>query len=132
MKARQPNSFSFSLPTPLLFEDMRPRLSKVFLLYKLDESARLSRLSVMDGPNELLHLQFAAEHRYLAVDAQSTVDAAGNSWSSWDLPELPEVHWGIGIGIIVDPLDGDSDVTFVSAGAEFVVGAEEPAAALAT
>ncbi|MEO8218433.1 MAG: hypothetical protein ABI718_15230 [Acidobacteriota bacterium] len=124
LKARQPNSFSFSIPTPVIFGVSRARLSRVLLLFKLDDSARLSRLSVMDGPNELFHLQFPSEHRYVAPapDAASPDEMTG--FQSWDIPGVPEVFWGIGIGVIIDPVDGDADVTFLSAGVEFLVDSD--------
>lgn len=126
LKARQPNSFSFSIPTPILFEDARARLNRVYVLYKLDDSARLSRLSVMDGPNEVLHLQFSAAQRYVASELSQDVDTAAGTLTTWDVPGQPAIQWGLGIGVIIDPLDGDSDVTFVSAGVELLL--EEPAA----
>lgn len=117
LKARQPNSFSFSIPTPLIFDNVRARLDRVFLLFKLEDNARLSRVSVMDGPNELLHLQFPVEQRYLAVEP----GREGDGWYSWEVPGRPEIFWGIGVGVIIDPLDGDAEVTFLSAGVEFVI-----------
>lgn len=129
LKARQPNSFSFSIPTPILFEDVAPRLNSVYILYKLDDSARLSRLSVMDGPNEVLHLQFSSTQRYLAESSQDTETAAG-TLTTWEVPGHPTLQWGLGIGVIIDPLDGDSDVTFVSAGVELLLEVAQPAAAL--
>jgi hypothetical protein len=129
LKARQPNSFSFSIPTPVLFEDVRPRLSRVYIVYKLDDSARVSRLSVMDGPNELLHLQFSPSERYLAGEGPSITEAAGGTMTSWDVPNSPELRWGVGIGLIIDPIDGDAEVTFVSAGVELEL---EPAQSVAS
>jgi hypothetical protein len=128
LKARQPNSFSFSIPTPVMVEDVRPRLSRVYVVYKLENSARVSRLSVMDGPNELLHLQFPLSQRYLTDEPPHETEAAGGIMTSWDVPGMPEVQWGLGIGMIVDPLDGDADVTFVSAGVELVLENAHPIA----
>jgi hypothetical protein len=123
LKARQPNSFSFAIPTPVSFDEGHPRLSRVYLLYKLEESARLARVSVMDGPNEVLHMQFSPDQRYIASDIpRENPMSNGKTWQSWDVPGRPETFWGIGIGVIIDPLDGDSEVTFMSAGAEFVLG----------
>jgi len=118
LKARQPNSFSFSIPTPLIYDNVRARLDRVFLMFKLEDNARLSRVSAMDGPNELLHLQFPLENRYLTVESNRD-----DGWYSWDVPGRPQIFWGVGLGVIIDPLDGDAEVTFVSAGVEFVIPA---------
>jgi hypothetical protein len=76
----------------------------------------------MDGPNEILHLQFSPDQRYITSEPpHENPMSNGNTWQSWDVPGRPEAVWGIGIGIIIDPLDGDSEVTFMSAGAEFVL-----------
>ena len=120
LKARQPNSFSFAIPTPIIFDDARPRLSRVFLLYKIDDAARLARVSVMDGPREILNLMFHSEQRFVQSDRSAPSDVNGDVWGTWDVPAQPEVFWGIGIGVIIDPADGDSEVTFVSAGIDLM------------
>ena len=63
---------------------------------------------------------------YLATETSQDLDTAAGTLTTWEVPGQPTIQWGLGIGVIIDPLDGDSDVTFVSAGVELLL--EEPAA----
>ncbi|MBW8879501.1 MAG: hypothetical protein JF614_31595 [Acidobacteria bacterium] len=80
--------FHIPLPTPVIVNDVRAHLQRVFILFK-SESGSIRNVHVYDGsskPQELNDLLLEGEHR-LSLDAQNT----------FPLEKPHTVVWGIGI-----------------------------------
>src|SRR5881296_3396942 len=48
------NAFSFPIPTPVILNDKRAKVYKVFVLYKADPYVEFADFSVFDGTNKIV------------------------------------------------------------------------------
>ena len=103
--------FHIPLPTPVIVNDARTSLHRVFLLFK-SESGSIRNLHVYDGsskPQEFNDLLLQGEHR-LSLDAENT----------FVLEKPHTVVWGIGISFyFVADVGFDTQIP----GARLIVGA---------
>jgi hypothetical protein len=112
-RAGQSNWFHFAIPTPVIVNDVRARLERVFVMYWIDAGARLNAVHVWDGPNPIQAysgLGYTGAH-FNDIDTQ-------NNWAGGG----GEVRFGIGISVLVEAQPGtDARLYFASAGADFRV-----------
>ncbi len=104
------NWFHFAIPTPVITDDARVRLQRVFVLYAIDTWALIRSVHVWDGPRRIQaidNLANTGDHQWW-LDGQNTF--AVNNVTIW-----------LGVGISVGIQFGsDANVKFTSAGADFV------------
>lgn len=112
--------FHFSIPTPVIVDDLSSRLVKVFLLYNTAPSARITFVHLHDGASLLtgeVHegLNLKGDHS-LKLDSSNT----------WAVPSKPHIHFGLALSFMVsfgDPVPlAVPSIEFVAAGADFEVG----------
>lgn len=106
--------FHFSIPTPVIIDDVRPTLEKVFVFYRTD-GASVRNIHIYDGPQKIR-----------AFDNLMWKGDFGNIGpaTSWVLNPAPTIAFGLGISIgVVFSIGFDSavttDILFTTAGADF-------------
>ncbi|EON69767.1 hypothetical protein W97_09030 [Coniosporium apollinis CBS 100218] len=117
VKAGKSSWFHIALPTPVIVDDVRTKLTKVFLLFS-GEGGQIREVHVYDGSSkvqEFKQLFLSGEHR-LALDGANT----------FNLATPHTVVWGIGItfsftaSIGFDSQIPPSRLILAAAGGDFV------------
>jgi hypothetical protein len=113
---RHENWFHFPMPTPVIIDDVRPKLAKVFVFYNARSSVTINELRVLDGHRRVKafeNLNWSGDHGFSVQPENSrTIDP----------PET--ILFGLGISIKVS-FGGDveaesrSQIDFTAAGADF-------------
>jgi hypothetical protein len=100
--------FHFAVPTPVIVEDRRMKILDVQIRFMGD--AVIDAIDVWDGTNRL------ASFKGLTFTGGEEPQLA-----RLEIPEQPEVLWGIGISVHVlfDSIDRTS-MNFIAAGADFI------------
>jgi hypothetical protein len=145
LRGEQSGAFHIPIPTPVIVNDVRARLARIFVLMNLEKQsvagppnrvARLERIQVYDGPNTTPI--FSAEPRnhlgtsYIEGDLSRSIiyetprtpTTPVNSWpqqNTWPIPNQPQIFFGLTITLVIKAYNADCDVTFVTAGADFNV-----------
>lgn len=108
--------FHFAVPTPVIFNGQDSTLQKVFVFYKTGLGAKITQLHIFDGSTkiqEFINLQFSGDHSK-AIDGQ-------NTW----ITNPVHIKFGLGLSILVEfgdaTVSGVPEITFVSAGADFII-----------
>jgi hypothetical protein len=112
--------FHFSIPTPVILSDRRSSLLRVFVLWKgTGGFPALLNVSVFDGPNSVGPIS--------PIDpTQPGRDGTGGfgdlvvGATRFDLATPHSVKFGIGVSLGFGFSGGDTDLTFTSAGADFM------------
>ena len=107
------NWFHFAIPTPVIINDRRLRAGSVLLRFRTSsDNAYVHAVHIYDGESRI------AAHDNLRVSPRA--------WSlqQFDVPNDPEIRWGLGISIGVrfqgvNP--ADNRVEFSSAGCDFIL-----------
>jgi len=108
------NFFHVSIPTPTFIGTVRPQLDKVYVFFDAVAPARVENIHVWDGPNRIW------VRDGLAVSGNRL---GGVQWdqNAWDIANNPQLNYGVGISIGVRFVGADANVTFSTAGADFLV-----------
>jgi hypothetical protein len=107
------NWFHFPMPTPVILDDIRPQLVKVFVFYKAT-FAEITHIHLYDGP-----IIVRAFDVSLGGDHSTTIDAS-NSWVI-DPPITIFFGLGISVGVMFHPVSiAPNELLFTTAGADFV------------
>jgi len=120
-RAGHSNIFHVAIPSPVITNGVRAKLSKVFVMFKCGEdpygagpsaAVNLLKVDVWDGP-KMIHTfgeyLLAGEHRY-KLDTNNT----------FKFTQPLEVFFGLGLSVLIK-FNKDGQVTFASAGADFEV-----------
>ena len=109
--------FHFPMPTPVILDDIRPQLVKVFVLYQTYYT-KVSHIHIYDGPQKVRAidgLNLSGDHR-LGVSPSN----------SWVIDPPITIGYGLGISVGVrfsdPPQAGPNDysrILFTTAGADF-------------
>jgi len=106
--------FHFAIPTPVFIAGKKPKLKKVFVLYKTEGTARFMHLHIYDGEKKIHAedgLKLSGSHSF-RLDKEN----------SWTLPSL-SMKFGLGISVFIDfgypATKGVPSIRFSSAGADF-------------
>jgi hypothetical protein len=120
------NFFHAMIPTPVIVNDKRTRLDRVFVLYRTARHVAVRTIDVFDGQTPITRFNLTAG---FGDKTQALPFREGeNSFKIRDRGEQnPEVFFGIGISIGVEigvqgvrPTPGEAPtIQFVSAGADF-------------
>jgi len=110
------NWFHFPMPTPVIIDDSRPKLVKVFVFYNAVGNTKINELRVYDGPRRVK----AFENLNWSGDHGSGVQSENSR--TIDPPET--IFFGLGISVRVTlKYDLESPrserIVFTSAGADF-------------
>jgi hypothetical protein len=111
------NFFHFCIPTPVILNDRRLRLERVFVLFSSDPDVQVMRVTVFDGA------------RAIDVSAMPT-GVSGRHDGTGGLADLqenitlhrvesrPEIFFAVGISVQVR-FSQEGNITFTAAGADF-------------
>ena len=119
------NWFHFPIPTPVILNDTRLQLLRVFVLFHA-QLATISRVHIWDGPNLLFELNSVGQSgdHLGQIDASNTFPMNANTTFS----PSPPVFFGLNISVEVDFLPEAASnpmirslVVFSTAGADFLV-----------
>lgn len=106
----QGNWFHFAIPSPVITDDKRVRLDRVFVLFNAEAGARVESAHIWDGPNNV--------RRYDGLSVTGTHGSAIDGSNTW-LGGGGAVLWGIGISLFVR-FTNDANIHFTTAGADFL------------
>jgi len=109
------NWFHIPIPTPVILDDIRPPLIKVFVFYRA-RSARITNLHIYDGFRKVKSFDALA----LSGDHSSVLD----SFNNWAITPPLAISFGLGISVGVEFLEPTTtsapvDMLFTTAGADF-------------
>jgi hypothetical protein len=107
--------FHISIPTPVIMNDVRPSLEKVFVFYKTN-GASIRNVHLYDGPRKV----WAFDGLMLQGDRSGAI-APDNTWS---LSPPLTIRFGLGISVGVQFAVGfdssvPTEILFTTAGADF-------------
>jgi hypothetical protein len=108
------NFFHVSIPAPTTIGTVRPQLDKVYVFFDIGTTARVENIHVWDGPNRI----FVRDGLAVTGNRISSIQWESNAW---DIPNNPPVWYGLGISVGVRFPGVDANVTFSTAGADFLV-----------
>lgn len=103
------NWVHFAIPTPVILDGRRSKLGSVLLRFRASGGARVHAVHIYDGEGRLA--------------AHDNLEHAPAAWATerFELPNRPEVNWGLGISVGVRLPGPDSWIDFASAGADFLL-----------
>jgi hypothetical protein len=118
-KAGTDNWFHIPISTPVILDGIRPKLSKIFVLYNTTTetiaNAAIKDVHLYDGKNKIKAIGGLA----LSGDHGGTIDVL----NSWKIEPPITVYSGLAISVHVEfpegPLHGETSITFNTAGADF-------------
>ena len=116
------NWFHFPITTPVILDDVRSALGKVFVLYATVGPARITDVHVYDGPKRVK----AIDGLYLSGDHSVGIDAS----NSWAIDPPITIFLGLGISVGVEfglaRIPPAPEILFTAAGADLVVPTTAP------
>ena len=111
------NWFHIPITTPVILDDIRPPLVKVFVFYKTEGYAKITNVHVWDGPKKVK----AFDGLSLSGNHSGGIDA-NNSWVI-NPPITIAFGLGISVGVEFGPKDAIDipwpEILFTTAGADF-------------
>jgi len=111
------NWFHIPFTTPVIVDNIRPTLAKVFVFYKTDGWAKITNVHVYDGPRKVKTFEGLA----LSGDHSTAIDAS----NSWVINPPIQIMYGLGLSVGVEfgPVDNAGmpwpEILFTAAGADF-------------
>lgn len=112
-KPNTKNWFHIPFTTPVILDDIRPQLVKVFVFFKANSKVRLTNVHIYDGPR-----------RVRAFDGLSVTGDHSNgidSVNSWSITPPLTIAYGMGISIGASFVPEEfGEITFACAGADFI------------
>ena len=107
------NWFHFPMPTPVILDDVRPQLVRVFVFYKATFT-EITHIHLYDGPARVKTFDVS-----LSGDHSTAIDDS-NTWSI-DPPLTIFFGLGISVGVTFHPVShAPNELLFTTAGADFV------------
>lgn len=108
--------FHFPIATPVMIDDVRTQLIKIFVFYRTDVNTKITKVHVYDGPNKVK----AFEGLVLSGDHSAGIDSS----NSWDIDPPIEIRYGLGISVCAQfgwTVYGEHPkILFTTAGADFI------------
>ena len=107
--------FHFAIPTPVILDGQRASLRKIFVFYKTEGTAKVTRIHVYDAGDKFKKF----ENLSLSGDHSEKVD----QHNSWVITPSRKMKFGLGISVEVDfgapTTGGVPGIWFRTAGADF-------------
>jgi hypothetical protein len=107
--------FHFAIPTPVLLDGQRSTLTKIFVFYKTELTAKITAVHIYDAGQKITGFDGLT----LSGDHSQNIDAN----NAWVITPAPQMKFGLGISIRVDfglpTTGGVPGIWFVTAGADF-------------
>jgi hypothetical protein len=112
--------FHIPVPTPVIVNDVRAKLARVFVMFDSEPGqGRIRNVHVFDGPNRI------AEFNDLSLSGHHSGGLDGSN--QFDLPTPHEVLWGIGVtfffqaAVGIDSAIPPPPLLVASGGGDFIV-----------
>ncbi len=106
--------FHFAIPTPVIVNDKRTKLKRIFVLYETKGTAKITNIHIHDGVKTVKafkKISFSGDH-------SKKID----KYNVWEIKPV-QVKFGLGISVHVDfgpPTKlGVPEIRFTSAGADY-------------
>jgi hypothetical protein len=109
------NWFHFPIPTPVILNDKRANLKKVFVFYRADTNVEFEKFFLCDGPIGIAPLQSVS-----LVGPVNFVDSIKMGQNAWDVIPSVSMKWGLTITVIIKFISS-GNIVFTTAGADFEV-----------
>jgi hypothetical protein len=111
------NYFHFCIPTPVILNDRRVRLERVFVLFSSDPDVQVRGVYVFDGMNPIdwsgMPAGVSGRH-----DGSAGLADLQENITMHRIETRPEIFWGIGISVQVG-FSREGNITFTAVGADF-------------
>jgi hypothetical protein len=108
------NWFSIPISTPVILNDKRAKLKRVFVLWQADKNVEFYKVSLFDGPSKIW------EQSVSLLGPLSFHNAIVMGKNAWDI--VPSISMWSGLTILVDiNFINSGHITFTTAGADFDV-----------
>lgn len=108
--------FHFPIATPVMLDDVRTQLIKIFVFYRTDVNTKITKVHVYDGPTKVK----AFEGLVLSGDHSAGIDSS----NSWDIDPPIGILYGLGISVCAQfSWPGYMQypkILFTTAGADFI------------
>lgn len=116
-QADKTNFFHFCIPTPVILNDQRVRLDRVFVLFSSDPDVQVIRVYVFDGPRtiDVSAMPTGVSGRH---DGSGGVADLQENITLHRVESRPEILFGVGISVEVR-FSREGNITFTTAGADF-------------
>jgi hypothetical protein len=107
--------FHFPFAAPIILDDIRPALGKIFVLYATNGDAKLTAVHIYDGQKkikEFSNLLLQGNH-YAGIDSSNT----------WIITPVTTIYFGLGISVAIHFGAAAAvipEIIFYSAGADFL------------
>lgn len=119
-KENTDNWFHIPITTPVILDGVRPKLSKVFILFNSETNAivkaRIVGVHMYDGGNKVKVIEGIS----LSGDHGGAIDSA----NTFKIDPAITIYSGLGISVHVEfpkePMHADSNIVFHTAGADFI------------
>jgi|WetSurSiteA1Bulk_404760.scaffolds.fasta_scaffold177303_1 hypothetical protein len=111
------NWFHIPFTTPVILDDIRPQLVKIFVFYKTNGWAKITNVHVYDGPRKVKWF----DNLSLSGDHSGGIDAS----NSWNITPPLTIAYGMGLSVGVEfgPKDAVDipwpEILFTTVGADF-------------
>jgi hypothetical protein len=112
------NFFHFCIPTPVILNDRRHRLDRVFVLYSADSEVKVTNVLVFDGPRLIDRATLPAPPLGPPRDGTHGFADLQENVTLHKIEARPEILFGVGISVQVS-FDQEGNITFTAAGADF-------------
>ena len=107
--------FHFAVPTPVVLEGSYAKLTKVFVFFKTQGTAKITNVHVYSAGTKIYY----QDNLSLSGDHSGQVDSS----NSWAITSTPVAGLGIGISVCVDfgsvSTGSVPEIWFTTAGADF-------------
>ena len=104
--------FHIPIATPVILDDIRPRLAKVFVFFQTNDQARIASIHIYDGAKRVKpidNLTLSGKHNEI-IDASNT----------FIINPSIEIAFGLGISVgVAFPSIWDGFILFSAVGADF-------------
>lgn len=109
--------FHFPIATPVIHNDIRVRLIKVFVLFRSDPHVALTEIHVWDGARRVEAFAPASGVSGLHDGSRGLADLLPDV-TMWVVPQRPEIYWGVCVSARIH-FTAAGVITFTSVGADF-------------
>lgn len=112
-KPNSKNWVHYSIPTPVIVpEAIRLRVGSVMVRYRALGDAKITKIHIYDG------------EKTIASYNEESLSSSGWAWPRFEVPNTPEVHWGVGASMQIETGSSQKEhsIAIASVGCDFIQG----------
>jgi hypothetical protein len=118
-RSGQSNWFHFSIPTPVIFNDARVQLLRVFVLFNSEPGVEVDLVAAFDGPNNIALAMDRPSGLSGRHDGTAGLADLADGETRFPTSQNPSIFWGVDFSVHVS-FHVDGNITFTTAGADFL------------